>query len=326
MRCLALAQAWQEMDGKAVVAVGMDIGAVEDRLLSEGMEVLHLQTKSGSLDDATRTAALARARGARWIVADSYCFDTNYQRAVKKQDIALLYVDDAGYAGEFVADIILNQNISAREGFYAKRPAGARVLLGPRYALLRREFSKWRGWQRTIATPPRNILVTLGGSDPDNVTLTIVRALRQLGQPDLNVRVVIGAANPHGDSLRREMMHLLGCCELVVNTKEMPQLMAWADVAVAAAGSTCWELALMGLPILVTILADNQRGIAEGLATHGTAVNLGWYNALNEAAVARALGDLLLDEERRREMCRRGQELVDGFGASRVAKILLEGK
>jgi spore coat polysaccharide biosynthesis predicted glycosyltransferase SpsG len=82
----------------------------------------------------------------------------------------------------------------------------------------------------------------------------------------------------------------------------------------------------MGLPILVTILADNQRGIAEGLATHGTAVNLGWYNALNEAAVARALGDLLLDEERRREMCRRGQELVDGFGASRVAKILLEGK
>jgi UDP-2,4-diacetamido-2,4,6-trideoxy-beta-L-altropyranose hydrolase len=324
MRCLALAQAWQELEGRAVFAVGMDIGAVEDRLLAEGMEVLRLYAKPGSTDDADQTSALARVRGARWVVADGYHFDTNFQRVVKQHDIMLLYLDDAAYAGEFAADIILNQNISACEGLYAKRPAGTRLLLGPRYALLRREFSKWRGGKREIATTARNVLVTLGGSDPDNVTVTIVRALLQLDQPDLAVRVAVGAANPHCDSLRREMAHGPSGCELLVNTNDMSQLMAWADVAVAAGGSTCWELALMGLPMLVMILADNQRGIAEGLAAHGAAVNLGWHHALNETAIAEALGGLLRDQNRRRDLCRRSQELVDGFGASRVAAMLKE--
>lgn len=322
MRCLALAQACKEIDCDVVFAVGMDIGVLTDRLLSEGFEVARLQAQPGSLDDAAETVALAMKRVARWIVADGYHFNTSYQKVVKQRSIQLLYIDDAGYADEYAADIILNQNISAHKELYAKRSAGSRLLLGPRYALLRREFWSWRGRQRAVKTPPRKILVSLGGSDPDNVTLTVLRALRQLDRADVEVRIVIGAANPNGDSLRREMPHLPGGCELVVNTHEMPQLMAWADMAVTAGGSTCWELAMMGLPMLVMILADNQQGIATGLAAQGSAINLGWRESLDETTVAQALANLLLDGKHCQEMSRCGQELVDGFGASRVANIL----
>lgn len=36
----------------------------------------------------------------------------------------------------------------------------------------------------------------------------------------------------------------------------MPELMAWADLSIAAGGSTNWELAFMGLPSLVITIAD----------------------------------------------------------------------
>ena len=324
MRCLALAQAWQELGGKSVFVIAMDVGGLAERWHAEGIEIVRLETQPGSLDDANQTVALARTRGAQWIVTDGYHFDTNYQRSIKQHDISLLYIDDAGYAGEYAADIILNQNISATEALYVKRPPCSRLLMGPQYALVRREFWNWRGQERANSTHPRKLLVTLGGSDPDNATLTVLRALRLLNNPDLEVRVVIGAANPHVNSLRQEMVQLPFRCDLLVNTNQMPELMAWADLAVAAGGSTCWELALMGLPMLVMILADNQRSIAEGLAVHACAINLGWYNTLNKATLAHTINSLLGDEKCCQKMNRLGSELVDGFGASRVITALKE--
>lgn len=324
MRCLALAHAWQELKGDAVVVVAQDIGTMADRLRSDGIEILRWHTTPGSSDDAGQTIALAQARGARWIAIDGYHFDTNYQQTVKQYKIGLLYVDDVGYSSEYAADIILNQNISADEGLYERRPAESRLLLGPRYALLRREFWQWRGWRRGTKSLPSKVLVTLGGSDPNNVTLKVIQALQQLDTTDIHARILLGAANPHVNSLHEATRYLEGHVQLIVDTKQMPEHMAWADVVVTAGGSTCWELALMGLPMLVIVLADNQHGIAEGLERRQVAINLGWHDNLDESFVAASIKSLLLDKARRSEMSRRSQQLVDGFGASRVASILAD--
>jgi spore coat polysaccharide biosynthesis predicted glycosyltransferase SpsG len=224
----------------------------------------------------------------------------------------------------FLADLLLNQNISANESLYSNRHADTRLLLGTRYALLRREFWKWRGWKRNVPDVATNILVTLGGSDPDNVTRQILQSLLPLKTPGLRVKAVIGAANPHGQSLRDLADSSLGRFELIGNTSEMPELMAWADLAVAAGGSTCWELALMGLPMVLLVLADNQRAIAAGLEREGAAIDLGWHNLLESVHMTKVLGDLLNDPIRRRLMSDLGRKLVDGCGASRVATILMK--
>ena len=56
---------------------------------------------------------------------------------------------------------------------------------------------------------------------------------------------------------------------LVVNAPNMAELMAWADVAISAAGSTAWELACMGLPAALIVVAENQTGIAAALVREG---------------------------------------------------------
>jgi spore coat polysaccharide biosynthesis predicted glycosyltransferase SpsG len=112
--------------------------------------------------------------------------------------------------------------------------------------------------------------------------------------------------------------------QVVQNVSDMPQRMAWADVAIAAGGSTNWELAFMGLPTMTIILAENQSPIAEHLHRRGVVHNLGWYSGLTPTTIAHTLEALLPDAARRGEMARRGRELVDGEGGRRVARTMMK--
>ena len=318
MRCLALAQAWQDADGLAIFVMAMEASALKARLRSEGMEIVHPSAQPGSADDAIQTANLAQQRGAPWIVIDGYHFGAGYQRMIKDAGLRLLAIDDNGHAEHYYADLVLNQNLHAHQGLYINREPSTQLLLSSRYVLLRREFLKWRGWKREIPKVAHKVLVTLGGSDPDNVTLKVIQSLQQVKVDDLEVVVVVGASNPHYEELQSAVRDSHLAIHLESNVTNMPELMAWADVAVSAGGSTSWELAFMGLPNLVLILADNQRPIAERLDTMGGAVNLGWHASLPSAKIARAVTQLLVTAKQREEMARRGRELVDGKGATRV--------
>lgn len=101
-------------------------------------------------------------------------------------------------------------------------------------------------------------------------------------------------------------------------TGQRLELMARADVAVTAGGSTCWEAAFMGLPSIVVSLAGNQRETAEGLGRYGAALNLGWARDVSESTLARVLQDVARDPARREAMSEKGRRLVDGSGGRRV--------
>jgi UDP-2,4-diacetamido-2,4,6-trideoxy-beta-L-altropyranose hydrolase len=321
MRCLALAQAWQESGGSAAFATASAAG-LERRLQCESAAAVPVLAMAGSEEDARETIEAANRAGACWVVVDGYCFGADYQRAIKAAGLRLLFVDDNGHASHYCADVVLNQNLHAREELYAQREPHTRLLLGPRYALLRREFWKWRGWTRDIPDVARKVLVTLGGGDPHNVTRRVLDALRATGCPDLDVVVVAGPSNPHYDELRAAVAAGPIAWRLEQNVHNMPDLMAWADVAVSAAGSTCWELAFMGLPSLLVATAGNQIDIAAALYSAGVAANLGQSERLRASDIAKALGSLLSRRVERARMSSAGRGLVDGAGASRVVERL----
>jgi UDP-2,4-diacetamido-2,4,6-trideoxy-beta-L-altropyranose hydrolase len=231
-------------------------------------------------------------------------------------------VDDAGKAGPYCADIVLNQNAHANKTFYPSRDAHTRLLLGPRFAMLRREFTEWRGWNREIPAMARGVLVTMGGSDPDNVTQRVVEAILSAG--DFETTIVAGGSNPHLDRLREFVSNSGGAVRLVENALSMPELIANADVAVAGAGTTSWEMCFLGLPALLIVLADNQQGVADELGKQGIMVQLGRSSDLARSTIANQLRSLAGSPVIRREMSGHGRALVDGRGADRVVSALYE--
>ncbi len=324
MRCLALAQAWLEAGGKVVFVCGESLEFLKDRLRVEELEVNFLSTTPGSNEDAIQTAELAQELKASWVVVDGYHFSAEYQRAIKQHDLRLLFIDDNGHCDHYYADIVLNQNVHASPELYASREPYTRCLLGTQYVLLRREFWGWADWTRTIPEVARKILVTLGGSDPENVTMKVITAVEQVELDGLEATVVIGGGNPYKDQLQLAAQGSKIPIHIESNTTRMPELMAWADVAVSSGGSTCWELAFMGLPHLILVVADNQVPIARELDKLGIARCLGWYSTVLPEDIASHLEELLPKMKVRSEMSGYGRQLVDGKGAKRVVKNFLD--
>lgn len=323
MRCLALAEAWQDLGGACTFAMAETLPAIEERVRGKGMELARIAAEVGSQRDAEATLRLAQERRPAWVVLDGYRFDGTFQDRIHESGLRLLALDDYGHAGRYAADLVLNQNLSARPELYGHRLPRSRLLLGTRYLLVGRSFRARRPRART--GPARHLLVTLGGVDPRNMTERILRALVKMDDTDLRVRAVVGSGNPNAERLEQEVGASRDRIELVRDPPDMAELMDWADLAVAAAGTTAWELAYLGVPSLLLSTAENQRDVASSLAAAGAARDLGMYDALSETTIADAIRRLVESTRDREAMSERARTLVDGQGVTRVVTEMRAG-
>jgi UDP-2,4-diacetamido-2,4,6-trideoxy-beta-L-altropyranose hydrolase len=328
VRCGALADAWLEAGG-AVTLVSHSPAALVRRVANPRIDVVDLDARHPDESDLHRTLGILEAlpRGPRpWVVLDGYHFDDAYRTAIRAGGARVMQIHDDLESLPDGAEVVLNQNIGADQ--QPHRSAKALLLLGTRYALLRSVFARRAREPREVPARARQILVTLGGADPDNVTLTAVRAAARAarGNGGLELAVVLGSVNANGAEIRAAAEQT-GCAVRVlqdVDAGAMADLMLWADAAVAAGGSTCWELACLGVPSLLVAVSDNQRGNVRGLGAAGAAVDLGDVADLTADRITCALEALRPDGERRREMAATARLLVDGGGADRVARLLAE--
>ena len=322
MRCLALAQAWQDSGGRCVFAMTEQTPAITSRLWENKIEIESVRTTGGTADDAAQTATIAAQHGADWIVVDGYQFGSAYQAALKTAGLRVLLLDDNGQAASYTADVVLNQNLHAAGKIYAQRGPNTQLLLGPRYALLRREFRAWRNWRREHPARARKILITMGGSDPDNVTARVIDAVNSLA--DVEAVVLVGGSNPHLAAIEEKIGGGNSSVRLVVDAQNVGEWMAWADVAISGAGTTFWEMCFLGLPSVLLVLAENQEGVAATAQEMNIAWNLGWHSKIEASVLYGKIKELLDSVEIRKTQSDNGRKLVDGRGAERVSAFLSE--
>lgn len=315
MRCLALAHVARASWNVVFVCAQIPI-ALESRLTEAGFAVHRSNEMLGSLEDAKATAQLVQQLKASVLVLDGYQFDELFEQHVKSQlapTSRMLAFDDEGIEPHSSVDVVLNQNHGA-EQFAPNYSSYATALLGSRFALLRPEFLAWHHWQRPIPTRVSRILVTFGGSDPGNHSLRILQALEYANEP-LEIRVLVGAANPHLQSLQAQVANSRHQLELYQNVTDIPTMLAWAEFAVSAAGSTIWELAFMNVPALVAVVAQNQTVIANAMDGVAGMRSLGWINKCSPDELVAGLQNAI---SRAYERPLTGRHLIDGWGAERV--------
>jgi len=312
MRCIALGQAWQDAGGEVVFITCCENAALLQRLRDEQFTVIGLYDPAGFQSEIINLKSQITSP---WLVLDGYHFGLDDQRAVRKAGYKLLLIDDYNHLPEYECDILLNQNINAAELNYKINPE-ARLLLGTDCTMLRREFQRLEKPAEKVPDIGNRILVTLGGADPDNMTLKVTEALQKLDVQDLHVKVIAGPANPHLQSLQKAVDLSTFDFQLLTDVRDMPGLMLWADLTVSAAGSTCWELCCLGVPFITLVLAENQSGLAEGLSERGVAICLG--ENPSAAQIASAVQTLAGDPAQRACCSEKGRALVDGLGVIRV--------
>jgi spore coat polysaccharide biosynthesis predicted glycosyltransferase SpsG/RimJ/RimL family protein N-acetyltransferase len=314
MRCLALAQATIDAGHSAVLATAAMLPSIQRRFAAEGAEVMQIHSgpPAGSRD-ARQTRDLALACGADWVVVDGYDFGTDYLAALRGP-WQLMLIDDIGRRG-LASDVVLNPNAYATRRLYPAADRRCRMLLGTRFALLRREFRATP--QPVTRKQVDRLLVTLGGGDSGNVMERLVAALS--GGP-WGMQIVFGAGSGRG------IRHQSPRIEVLRDVPSLEPLLRHGDLVVGAGGTSAIEFARAGAPSVLVELADNQRRVIRSLVRAGAAVSAGPATSSSlERRVLRSVSSLSADSGRRRAMAAAGRRLVDGRGAQRVLEVMEQG-
>jgi UDP-2,4-diacetamido-2,4,6-trideoxy-beta-L-altropyranose hydrolase len=321
MRCLTLAEALRDRGIDVAFGSAALTASMAHRLAAERIAVREIDPDADAA--AVRTSAVARELGAHALVVDGYQFSGDWRLALKALGLPVLAFQDQDDGTPLHADLVLNAAADPADDRWRRAAPSARFLAGPAYVLLRRELRRAMADPTAPVGARSSVLVTFGGADPAGLTLPVTAALDRLLGSDVALDVVIGGSVPEAGRLALRVAALGDQIAIHLNPPEMGPLMARAGLAVSAAGGTIGELAALGVPALIAVVAENQTaGAARAVAD-------GWCEAFDarapdavEAIAARA-AELWADAARRQAMADRTTGLIDAGGAERVVDALV---
>jgi len=282
---------------------------------------------------AAQAAEIAAAIGrCDVLVIDHYGATLEFSRAARSLADRLVCFDDLAER-RLEVDIIINPNPEATEEHYrALNGIPCTPLLGPNYAMLRQQFLAQRpNAQRRLdaqqPSPLRRIVVAFGGVDPLNGTSAALDALAAF--PEIGVDVVLGGSAPHLPQVRAKLARHPGSTRLITDVADMAGILIEADLVIGAPGTSTWERACLGLPVIMIGIAENQRANADYVVRAEAGLLAGFLTDTSPDAVAQRLEAQLRalagDPARRMALARNAASLCDGRGGKRIVAALLEG-
>jgi UDP-2,4-diacetamido-2,4,6-trideoxy-beta-L-altropyranose hydrolase len=338
MRCLTLATALKKKGIDIVFLSRPHEGNLISLVREKGFDVVELSPPlhaasssneygqwlggSASADAKEVLEAIEQSSGAVWLVTDHYGIDESWESLLRKEVGRIITLDDLANR-KHDCDILIDSSFQ-RDGdhYFELVPKHAHVLTGTTYCLLRSEFSEARrlGRHRVARLPPARILVSLGGVDVQNMTGKVIKELEHSSLPDTtHIDVVIGPASPHAEVLQLQAIKSRLDVSVKQGVDNMAERILVADLCVGAVGSSVWERLCLGCPSIVAKLAPNQFEGAKRLELAGVVESFA-------PVVAGQLRDIIdgLSAKKLKQLSDNGFSLVDGLGADRIVKILLE--
>jgi UDP-2,4-diacetamido-2,4,6-trideoxy-beta-L-altropyranose hydrolase len=254
-----------------------------------------------------------------WLIVDHYALDSRWESVLRKTAKKIMVVDDIADR-QHDCDLLLDQNFYAdmHTRYTSKVPSHCELLMGPCYALLRDEFRQLHEQVKPRNGPVKRILVFFGGVDADNYTGRTIEALSGIEMSDSYVDVVIGAPHPFREKIKAACVQHGFICH--IQTDKMAELMAAADLAIGAGGSTSWERCCLGLPALLVALADNQINIAKALDLFGACIYIGTLKTASAPIMRSTIVSFLKTQDQIKVLSKKAFSLADGLGVNRVCQ------
>jgi spore coat polysaccharide biosynthesis predicted glycosyltransferase SpsG len=229
------------------------------------------------------------------VIIDSYLADLDFYKKVSEVVKIPVYIDDYKRL-DYPRGVVINPSIYGDKLDYPKKE-GVRYLLGKKYIILRREF--WNVPKKKINKHIKNVLITFGGTNQQDLAKTIARYLED--KFSFNINIVEPNKN--------------------FTAKDMLKLMLKADLCISGGGQTTYELARVGVPTIGICFAENQLNNLVYGEKEGYLKFAGWFD---EKDSIRKLEKVVkeLDYNTRMKMYSIGKILVDGDGVENIIKNL----
>ncbi len=351
MRCVTIAKELMTLGERVTFFVADEESkGFTDSCLRDlaGVEVVVLGTSYDHMEDELPVLEKELSdRKCDGLLVDSYFVTRRYfQRLNRICPVA--YMDDLGKEA-YPVDLLINYNgFSGNldyehlyEGMKGHGDTTTKLLLGLKYAPLRRQFSA-KDVHETLASDakPLRILLASGGGDMHGMVLSILEAAEKnglLATEDNDGRhgpetcpivweVVLGSMASDASQIEALAQHHSNI-HINRNVTNMASLMRSCDLAVTAAGTMLTECAAVHLPAIFFQVADNQKPNTDFWPTTGGMIFAGDVTGGQKEAVTQIICDKILalenDPNKLESMKKALSDITDGTGAIQIAKQLI---
>ena len=338
VRCHTIAKILRQRGAQVTFVCRDHIGNLIENLIKDSFKVMVLPSPLiGAVNsdgyavwlgvdqivDARETKLALENEKPDWLIVDHYALDEKWEGKMRPFVKKIMVIDDLANRSHD-CEILLDQNFSL-EGHnrYADLVTDdCCKLIGPRYALLHEDYNSYKKVQPKRRNEIKNILIYLGGIDPDNITCKALQALSAPSLSHIHVDVVVGNNN---NLYREDVERHVASRPLTIlhePQQRLVYLISRSDFSLGAGGATTWERLCLGLPSLLVSAADNQKQACESLA-HCNLINYaGSSGSLSVSGLQFSFETLVNDHSKLKKQSNLGQALVDGLGALRVAEMI----
>jgi UDP-2,4-diacetamido-2,4,6-trideoxy-beta-L-altropyranose hydrolase len=317
MRCLALSEELIRREHVCYFLSKIDSDELICRIEKNNVHYQKIKLNATLQADVKKLIKFSNENDVDWIVTDHYGINSQYIKEIKRNNLKVLSIDDDAKI-HYYSDIIVNQNVGAEKLNFSSEKY-SKFLLGTKYVMLRDELLQ--KFKRGETNKVAKILIMLGGADPDNITLKVLRMLESLNE-SVQFLVVSGPVNRFYD----DILYYSNKCDMDITLfrakKNMSDVYLQSDMAISAGGSSCYELAYFGIPNIIIAITDNQVRIARELDYHNISIYLGKKNEVKSEQLLNKIKALLDDYLLRKNMSENGKKLIDGKGKHRIVNVM----
>jgi len=241
-------------------------------------------------------------------------------KLLSNQNKKLIFFDDA-WCKNVYADILFNgTNVRSYQN-YKKINKNSKLFLDTKYWIIDEKFKKYRKKLSDVKQKKKyHIVVSMGGSDPNNLTIDIVKAIMHI--KIIKITVLVGPLFSNLLELKKTI-ETEKKIKLVKSSDKIWKILSEADVAITNGGNTLFELAALSVPTLSIPAFRHEIKYSDAFMSENFSINLG-FKQRNFKKINSGLLNILEDLPLRKKMYLHSKKIVDGKGLSRVIRIILK--
>jgi spore coat polysaccharide biosynthesis predicted glycosyltransferase SpsG len=322
MRCIGLAQKFLDENVKSIFITKRD-EKIEEKIRSFNFSVITLPNDIDLLTDAIKTKEITLEKNAKVIVTDIWHNETmlkpdDYLQflSILKDEICVLATIDGPAAKFLDCDLLIVPYLGVEECNFQSN----KLLIGSDYFIFRKEFISASKENKIINHEVKKILISIGGSDPDNLTIPALRAIIRYDNPTIDIITIIGSA--YNYELVNEIESI---CEksnkkikIIKDSKDIAKLLLNSDILITSDGLTKYEASIIGTPTIVLSQMNKQHELKAGFYENESVLFVDINNEDLDKKLFEILKQMIENTSLRRYLSKKGKEFIDNKGIDRI--------
>ena len=243
----------------------------------------------------------------------------NISKLLFENNFKSILFDDA-WCKNVYSDILFNGTNVKNYHKYNKINKNSKLFLNTKYWIINKNFSYFTKKLSDIKEKQKyHIVISMGGSDPNNLTLNVVNSIKDI--KIIDIMIVVGPFFNNTIKLKniiKSNRHI----KLIKSSEKIWRDFSKADVVITNGGNTLFELSALSIPTLSIPAFKHEIKYSEAFMNENFSINLG-LKQINKKKINFNLLNLLQNISLRKKMFYSGKKIVDGKGLLRVQKIIL---